>query len=208
MTLYEYFDRIAIIHLPHRLDRFQSISTELRDLGIEINQSAVQIPHAPVPSDWKGWPSRGVYGNFLSHLGILRQALEDGLQTIWVLEDDAIFSRRMRRKQEALVEMLKGREWGLCFFGHSLTHELADQPPALCLRTPTSSGRIATPSMRALCRVSWHIWSGRSRCPSTIRRVAGSISTEHSRCFVGSTRMWWHSSITPLCRFKRVALVA
>jgi len=131
MTLYEYFDRIAIIHLPHRLDRFQSISTELRDLGIDIDEAKVQIPHAPVPSDWKGWPSRGVYGNFLSHRGILRQALEDGLQTVWVLEDDAIFSRRMRREQEALVETLKGREWDLCFFGHSLTHELADQPTGL-----------------------------------------------------------------------------
>lgn len=131
MTLYEYFDRIAIIHLPARLDRFRSISTELRDLGINIDEPKVQIPHAPVPSDWKGWPSRGVYGNFLSHLGILRQALEDDLQTVWVLEDDAIFSRRMRREQEALVETLKGREWDLCFFGHSLTHELADQPTGL-----------------------------------------------------------------------------
>jgi len=128
MTLYEYFDPIAIIHLPDRRDRFQSLSAELRDVGIDIRQPKVQIPHAPVPSDWDGWPSRGVYGNFLSHLGILRQALRDGLQTIWVLEDDAIFSRRMRREQQTLVETLKGREWDLCFFGHSLTHELAEQP--------------------------------------------------------------------------------
>jgi hypothetical protein len=128
MTLYEYFDRIAIIHLPDRRDRFLSLSTELRDMGIDIRQPKVQIPHAPIPSDWNGWPSRGVYGNFLSHLGILRQALQDGLQTIWVLEDDAIFSRRMRREQQALVETLKEREWDLCFFGHSLTHELAQQP--------------------------------------------------------------------------------
>jgi glycosyl transferase family 25 len=128
MTLYEYFDRIAIIHLPNRRDRFQSLSAELRDVGIDIRQPKVQIPHAPVPSDANGWPSRGVYGNFLSHLGILRQALQDGLQTVWVLEDDAIFSRRMRREQQALVEALTEREWDLCFFGHSLTHELAEQP--------------------------------------------------------------------------------
>jgi hypothetical protein len=128
MTLYDYFDRIAIIHLPDRRDRYKSLSTELHDMGIDIHQQKVQIPLAPVPSEWEGWPSRGVYGNFLSHLGILRQALHDGLHTIWVLEDDAIFSRRMRREQRVLVEALKGREWDLCFFGHSLTHELADQP--------------------------------------------------------------------------------
>jgi hypothetical protein len=82
MTLYEYFDRIAIIHLPDRRDRFQALSVELREIGIDIGQPKVQIPHATVPTDWSGWPSRGVYGNFLSHLGILRQALQDGLQTV------------------------------------------------------------------------------------------------------------------------------
>jgi glycosyl transferase, family 25 len=34
----------------------------------------------------------------------------------------------MLREQQALVETLKEREWDLCFFGHSLTHELAEQP--------------------------------------------------------------------------------
>jgi glycosyl transferase family 25 len=128
MTLYDYFDRIAIIHLPNRRDRFQALTIELRDMGIDIRQSKIQIPHAPVPNDWSGWPSRGVYGNFLSHLGILKQALRDGLKTVWVLEDDAIFSRRMRREQQVLVEKLKEREWDMCFFGHSLNRELSEHP--------------------------------------------------------------------------------
>jgi glycosyl transferase family 25 len=136
MTLYEYFDRIAIIHLPERKDRFKSLSGELRSLGIDIAQPKVQIPHAPRPADLNGWPSRGVYGNFLSHLDILRQALKDGLQAIWVLEDDAIFSRRMRREQSSLVAKLRQTEWGLCYFGHSLTHELATHPTGLV--TPTA----------------------------------------------------------------------
>ena len=57
MTLYDYFDRIAIIHLPSRRDRYHSLSTEFRRMGIDIQQPKVQIPHAPVPSDWSGWPS-------------------------------------------------------------------------------------------------------------------------------------------------------
>jgi glycosyl transferase, family 25 len=128
MILYDYFDRVSIIHLPDRVDRYRSLSSELSQLGIDIRKPKVQIPHAPVPSDWKGWPSRGVYGNFLSHLGILRQALQDGLQTVWVLEDDAIFSRRMRREQQRLVEKLQESDWDFCFFGHSLKPELAEMP--------------------------------------------------------------------------------
>lgn len=131
MTLYEYFDRVAIIHLPNRQDRYRALSLELVNLGIDIRDSKVQIPHAPVPTEAEGWPSRGVYGNFLSHLGILRQALQDGLQSIWVLEDDAIFSRRMHREQRALVEALRAREWDMCFIGHSLTRELAKEPTGL-----------------------------------------------------------------------------
>ena len=34
----------------------------------------------------------------------------------------------MSREQQVLVETLKQREWDLCFFGHSLKHELAQQP--------------------------------------------------------------------------------
>jgi GR25 family glycosyltransferase involved in LPS biosynthesis len=131
MTLYEYFDRVAIIHLPERRDRLQSLSAELRRMGADIQEPKVQIPYAPRPSDANGFPSRGVYGNFLSHLGILREALKDGLQTIWVLEDDAIFSRRMYREQAAMVERLQQSDWDLCFFGHSLTPELANQPTGL-----------------------------------------------------------------------------
>ena len=34
----------------------------------------------------------------------------------------------MSREQQVQVETLKQREWDLCFFGHSLKHELAQQP--------------------------------------------------------------------------------
>jgi glycosyl transferase, family 25 len=135
MNFYEYFDRIAVIHLPERRDRFKSLSAELQGMGIDIGQPKIQVPHAPRPVDLNGWPSRGVYGNFLSHLEILRQALKDGLQTIWVLEDDAIFSRSMCREQASLVARLQTSEWGLCYFGHSLTSELANQPPGLVAST-------------------------------------------------------------------------
>jgi hypothetical protein len=80
---------------------------------------------------------------------------------------------RMRRERQALVETLKEREWDLCFFGHSLTHELAKQP----------TGFVAPNAD--------FIWA------------VDSISMERSRSSVGSTQMWWHSFITPRCRFKR-----
>jgi glycosyl transferase family 25 len=136
MVLYDYFDRIAIIHLPEREDRYDSLARELRALGADIRHSKIEIPFAPIPEDANGFPSRGVYGNFLSHLAILRQAMNDGLRNIWVLEDDAIFSRRMCCNQGALVENLSKRTWDLCFFGHSLDKkQLATMPVGLVSAT-------------------------------------------------------------------------
>jgi GR25 family glycosyltransferase involved in LPS biosynthesis len=131
MNLPEYFDRISIIHLPERRDRYESLRIELRRLGIDIKDPKIEIPYAPKPADSNGFTSRGVYGNFLSHLEILRRARDEGLSNVWVLEDDAIFSRRMCRTQAQVVERLKRNDWDLCFFGHSLTKEISGQPTGL-----------------------------------------------------------------------------
>jgi glycosyl transferase family 25 len=131
MDLYDYFGRIAIIHLPERTDRLRALQRELTRVGIDVRGTKVTIPDAPKPEDDGGFPSRGVHGNFLSHLGILRDALRDGLESVWVLEDDAIFSRRFVREATALAASLRGRPWDLCFLGHSLSHELAGLPRGL-----------------------------------------------------------------------------
>ena len=125
MNLLDYVDRIAIIHLRSRTDRLEALVAELRRMGIEISHPKVVIPDAPMPADPNGFPSKGIYGNFLSHLQILKSALQDGMSSVWILEDDAIFSRRFMRDQEKLSNILAHNKWDICFFGHTLTRELA-----------------------------------------------------------------------------------
>jgi glycosyl transferase, family 25 len=125
MKFQDYFDRVAIIHLKHRTDRFGPLVGELRRLGIDITAPRVTIPDAPMPPQANGFPSKGVYGSFLSHLDILKSAHADKLQTVLVLEDDAIFSRRFARERDNIAMFLSKHEWDICFFGHSLTVELA-----------------------------------------------------------------------------------
>lgn len=131
MKLLDYFDRIEIIHLPERADRLALLKHELATLGMSIDGCKVRIPFAPRPADANGFPSRGVYGNFLSHLSIVRTARDDGLRNVLVLEDDAIFSRRMVKTQAHLVATLQNAPWDMCFFGHSLKRELAGYPKGL-----------------------------------------------------------------------------
>lgn len=123
-ALFEYFDRIAIIHLPERTDRLQALRGELARVGLDIGSSKVSIPATPMPQDANGFPSRGVYGNFLSHLDIIQRAYDDDLESVLVLEDDAIFSRRFNRMQPVLAESLRANAWDEAFIGHSISSGL------------------------------------------------------------------------------------
>jgi len=138
MKLLDYFDRISIIHLKERADRYRALRRELRRMGIDITHNKVSIPDAPKPLDAGGFPSKGVYGNFLSHLEILKSAQSSGLRSLWVLEDDAIFSRQFVGQQDEIADFLARSEWDMCYFGHTLTKELA----GLDIGLPRYSGRF------------------------------------------------------------------
>jgi len=131
MGILDYFDRVAIIHLPDREDRFRALRSELSRIGIDIHHPKVCIPEPPMPQDANGYHSRGVFGSFLSHLEILEAAYRDGLETVWVLEDDAIFNRRFRIEQTQVAESLRNNQWDMFFVGHTVHEELPNSPTSL-----------------------------------------------------------------------------
>ncbi len=131
MGVLTYFDRLAIVHLPARQDRFRALSRELSRIGIDINDPKVSIPDPPMPETANGFASRGVYGSFLSHLEIIESAYHDGLETVWVLEDDAIFSRRFNNQQTKIGQHLRTNVWDMLFIGRSGCKGLPDSPSGL-----------------------------------------------------------------------------
>jgi glycosyl transferase, family 25 len=131
MGMLDYFDRLAIIHLPAREDRYRALRRELSRIGIDINGSKVNIPDPPMPKTSNGFTSRGVYGSYLSHLEIIEKAYRDGLDTVWVLEDDAIFSRRFDNEQMAIGQYLRVNPWDMLFIGHSGWNGLPDSSTGL-----------------------------------------------------------------------------
>jgi hypothetical protein len=77
-----------------------------------------------MPDDSNGFPSRGVYGNFLSHLEIIQCAYRDNLDTVLILEDDAIFSNKLNRNTCVMSQCLRDNKWDLFFLGHSVVRGL------------------------------------------------------------------------------------
>jgi glycosyl transferase family 25 len=123
-ALFEYFGRVEIIHLLERTDRLQALRSELTGVGLDIDGPKVFIPNAPRPESANGFPSRGVYGNFLSHLDIIQRAYRDGLDSVLVLEDDALFSHAFNRYQATIADCLRTHDWDELFLGHSITSGL------------------------------------------------------------------------------------
>lgn len=94
---------------------------------------------------------------------------------VWVLEDDAIFGRRMHREQASLVAILRQREWNYAFLPPTRERgfHLAALLRRACAGTAPYSGAYGRE---------------RSNFLLATRKGVNSILTGHSCCFAGSTR--------------------
>lgn len=89
--LREYFDRVVVINLARRVDRLEAFEHELTEKGWPFKRpevfSAVDGAKVCAP---KGFVSGdGAWGCVRSHVAVLERALNDGVKSLLVLEDDA-----------------------------------------------------------------------------------------------------------------------
>lgn len=82
------FDRIYIINLHYRTDRLSEIHDQLMKVGLKIGGDGVERFEAVRPAEAGCWPSVGAQGCFMSHLGILKAANANCLNSILIIEDD------------------------------------------------------------------------------------------------------------------------
>ena len=87
--IFDAFDRIRIINLPHRRDRRNEMDRQLARVGLAGDPRVAYFP-AFAPSAPGLFASKGAHGCFLSHLSVLEQAAA-AVQSVLVLEDDCDF---------------------------------------------------------------------------------------------------------------------
>jgi hypothetical protein len=122
-----------VINLPDRSDRRSEMMRELRKVG----WSAEFFP-AIRPADAGSFPSVGARGCFLSHLQLLRLAMEQQLSSITILEDDLNFSNEFAKQWAGAVAALAEQEWAIFYAGHILPERpngivtLAPSTPVQC----------------------------------------------------------------------------
>jgi glycosyl transferase family 25 len=104
-----------VINLPERQDRRDEFAAQLARIGLSFDHPNVHLSEAVRPQEAGQFPSIGARGCFLSHLNVLRAALERGDDHILLCEDDLNFSRDLPRRATLLAAEL-GRQWDM-FYG-------------------------------------------------------------------------------------------
>ena len=94
MQYFSGIDAIFVINLPERTDRRDHMEKQFARLGLQDDPRIRYFP-AVRPSDAGPCDSRGANGVYLSNLEILGN-LATQFDKVLVLEDDCLFSRRMK----------------------------------------------------------------------------------------------------------------
>ncbi|WP_287978663.1 hypothetical protein [Sphingomonas sp.] len=92
--IFDAFDRIRIVNLPHRRDRAAQMEGELRRIGL-WGDPRVAFFAAIRPADAGDFTSIGAHGVYLSQKQILAEAAAAG-ESVLILEDDCDFAPHAR----------------------------------------------------------------------------------------------------------------
>ena len=108
MKLNEIFDRVVVINLDERTDRMEEFDRQAKEIGLEyIRYSAVKAnPPQLRPTD----------ACKQSHVNVIQQAVDDGVQRLFVFEDDAQFVLDFERKLNGFLSKLHPK-WDMMYLG-------------------------------------------------------------------------------------------
>jgi len=141
------FDRVVVLNLdrrPDRLTAFRSrVPTDWPFCSVErvpaFDGSAIprsEIPAWYAPDNKERY--RGAWGCFQSHLGVWQKALADGLDSVLVFEDDAVFSPDFSARAITFAEHVPS-DWDQIYFGGQ--HLQTDKTPPVRVNEHVVRGR-------------------------------------------------------------------
>lgn len=98
--IYSMFDRVVCINLDRRKDRWASFSDRVKKVEWPFPPikrfAAVDGKLLPPPTNWRS--GQGAWGCMQSHRQVLERAIQDGVNSLLILEDDAFFVEDFERR--------------------------------------------------------------------------------------------------------------
>lgn len=112
------FDACFVINLPDRVDRLSSFHERMKNTGWpfvrpEVFQ-ATDGRKVGVPEWWKQGP--GAWGCLQSHIRVIEHCLNNGITSVLILEDDAVFRDNFAEMWEAFIKEVPN-DWQQLYLG-------------------------------------------------------------------------------------------
>lgn len=123
-----YFSKCFVVNLDRRPDRWERIQRDVIPywpFATLQRFSAIDGKKATPPPWWRA--GAGAWGVYRSHLDILEKCLNDGTQSVCILEDDAILCEDFAAKAAAYIEAVPNN-WGMLYLGGQHL-DMANHPP-------------------------------------------------------------------------------
>jgi GR25 family glycosyltransferase involved in LPS biosynthesis len=107
---YSFFDDIVCINLKERIERREGTQKVWKDIGVDGRFHTVDRH-----------PQGGMYGCFDSHVSVIRNAYEQGLNNVLIFEDDIKLSPSYSHQQVLdCIDYIKANDgkWDIFYFGY------------------------------------------------------------------------------------------
>ena len=115
--LYEIFERVYVINLARRTDRWERFTERLPNdwpFKPPVRYDAVDGMLTSSPDWWQG--GSGAWGCYKTHLRLLEDCLNQNIPSVLILEDDAVCVEGFREKAEQFFHHLPG-DWEMIYLG-------------------------------------------------------------------------------------------
>lgn len=126
-----YFDRVCVVNLDRRPDRRQEFFDGVPgDWPFKPPEriKALDGKKSFVPNFWKN--GQGAWGCYRTHVRIIEDALNDGLDRVLLLEDDAVFRPDFTERAIRFLNALPDK-WDMIYFGGQHLREAQGGPRRL-----------------------------------------------------------------------------
>jgi hypothetical protein len=131
MKITDYFKKTYIINLPSRSDRRRETNRMLKKAGLPMESGRIEYFPAVRPNSPGGFESIGARGCFMSHLGVLKKARDEGAPNVLIMEDDLEIDPNFNALTASIVSILEREPWGFVYFGHRLADDARPSGDAL-----------------------------------------------------------------------------
>ena len=128
IDLTRYFGGVFVLNLdihPERFDAFIRRATQNGITGFS-RYRAIEGDKCPHPSWWRA--GNGAWGCLMSHLRLAQDAIQDGLKSYLVFEDDAVFSPDFAEAVPRIMGNLEGVKWDQLYLGGQHLYVEASPP--------------------------------------------------------------------------------